>query len=96
VQIKGYCLPVSRNEFEKGEEKVLLGIAIRYDYFKLNKKKVKHIILIILIFLVTLVGGNSPNEGNVYARNPNTGIFGPVCDDAWDVMGVSQKICVTN
>jgi len=35
-----------------------------------------------------LVGGNGPHEGNVYARNPITGIFGPVCDDAWDIRSV--------
>lgn len=45
------------------------------------------------LILVTLVGGKTPNEGNVYARNPDTGIFGPVCDDAWDVMGVRSNIC---
>lgn len=27
--------------------------------------------------------------GNVYARNPSTGYFGPVCDDGWNVFNVS-------
>ena len=33
---------------------------------------------------VELVGGSAPHEGNVHARNPATGIFGPVCDDGFD------------
>jgi hypothetical protein len=34
--------------------------------------------------IVVLVGGSGPHEGNVYATNPETGIFGAVCDDYWD------------
>ena len=34
---------------------------------------------------VQLVGGSNPNEGNVYAQNPVTGIYGPVCDDGFDL-----------
>ena len=34
------------------------------------------------------MGGSSSNEGNVYALNPDTGVNGPVCDDAWDMDNV--------
>jgi len=34
---------------------------------------------------VYLVGGETSNEGNVYAYNPTQDIDGPVCDDySWD------------
>ena len=45
-----------------------------------------------LCVLVSLVGGDSPEEGNVYAKNPSTGIYGPVCDDLWDLQDVSSEI----
>jgi hypothetical protein len=32
-----------------------------------------------------LVGGSSSNEGNVFATNPTTGYYGPVCDDFWAI-----------
>jgi hypothetical protein len=44
-----------------------------------------------MIFLkpaVVLVGGPSNAAGNVFARNPATGIYGPVCDDNWDILDV--------
>jgi hypothetical protein len=28
-----------------------------------------------------LVGGPTSNSGHVFARNPRTGYYGPVCDD---------------
>ena len=34
------------------------------------------------------MGGSSSNEGNVYALKPDTGVDGPVCDDAWDMDNV--------
>ena len=34
---------------------------------------------------VALVGGSSDNEGNVFATNPTTGYYGPVCDDGWAI-----------
>lgn len=37
--------------------------------------------LILANHLVVLVGGSSPNEGNVFALNPATNHYGPVCDD---------------
>ena len=40
------------------------------------------------LFLVTLVGANGYSQGNVYASNYETGVFGPVCDDAWNLEGV--------
>ena len=33
--------------------------------------------------------GPTPNEGNVYAKNPVTGTYGPVCDDGFDEHAVS-------
>ena len=36
-----------------------------------------------------LVGGETELSGNVYALNPATGIYGPVCDDNWDIEDVS-------
>jgi hypothetical protein len=41
---------------------------------------------------VELVGGSAPNEGNVYAQNPVTGIYGPVCDDGFDV-NAANVVC---
>jgi len=38
---------------------------------------------------VYLVGGASSNEGNVFAFNPDSGIFGPICEDTWDKHDVS-------
>jgi hypothetical protein len=37
---------------------------------------------------VYLVGGSTVNEGNVYAFNPDTEIFGPICEDTWDKLDV--------
>ena len=28
-----------------------------------------------------LIGGSVAGTGNIFARNPTTGIYGPVCDD---------------
>ncbi len=39
---------------------------------------------------MALVGGDSSLSGNVYATNPKTGIYGPVCDDFWDNTDVSE------
>ena len=39
---------------------------------------------------VALVGGSSDNEGNVFATNPTTGLYGPVCDDGWAI----EEVCV--
>ena len=33
--------------------------------------------------------GLKPNEGNVHATNPASGLFGPVCDNNWDINDVS-------
>ena len=38
---------------------------------------------------VVLVGGTATGNGNVFARNPTNGIYGPVCDDSWDISDVS-------
>ena len=39
-------------------------------------------------FAVILKGGLQPYEGNVFATNPTTGIFGPICDDFWSMKDV--------
>ena len=44
------------------------------------------------LFLVTLVGANGYSQGNVYAKNLETGVFGPVCDDAWNLEGVKSYV----
>ena len=36
-----------------------------------------------------LKGGKNNFEGNVYALNPTTGVFGPICDDFWSMKDVS-------
>jgi len=41
---------------------------------------------------VALVGGNLYNSGNVYATNPSTGVYGPVCDDQWSLRAVSLQL----
>ena len=43
-------------------------------------------------FSVTLVGGNGYSQGNVFARNVETGVLGPVCDDAWNLEGVISLV----
>lgn len=40
------------------------------------------------VFSVFLVGGIDVNEGNVFATNSATGIYGPVCDDNWNYNAV--------
>ncbi len=51
---------------------------------RLNKKNEK--------LSVVLVGGSSKKSGNVFAKSPITGSFGPVCDDRWDINDVSLNI----
>ena len=45
----------------------------------------KHNVILINFFIhldfMVLVGGTTPNSGNVFAKNPTTGYYGPVCDD---------------
>jgi hypothetical protein len=41
-----------------------------------------------------LIGGPTSNSGHVFARNPRTGYYGPVCDDFFgdaDVRLFEQK-----
>ncbi len=42
-----------------------------------------------LVSLVALIGGTGPHEGYVYALNPVTKIYGPVCDDYFNINAVS-------
>ena len=44
---------------------------------------------------VILVGGTGPQEGYVYALNPATQNYGPVCDDYFDIKAVSENLVVT-
>jgi hypothetical protein len=44
-----------------------------------------------IFFSVYLVGGESSNEGNVFAFNPANGIDGPVCDDSMTFENVNQN-----
>ena len=49
-------------------------------------------------FLVYLTGGTDINEGNVFAYNPVTNIFGAVCDDDWtqrNVRKMAEFISIT-
>jgi hypothetical protein len=48
--------------------------------------------IFLLLLAVKLVGGSGPFEGYLYATNPATGIYGPVCDDYIDqnINGVSE------
>jgi len=39
---------------------------------------------------VSLIGGNSPHEGNVIALNPVTGLRGPICDVNWSIKEVKK------
>ena len=41
------------------------------------------------------MGGSNEHEGNVHALNPRTGVFGPVCDDRWDIQSVSVNLFAT-
>ena len=45
-------------------------------------------IIFLLSISVSLVGAESPNEGDVYAFNPDTETFGPICEDTWDKLDV--------
>ena len=44
---------------------------------------------------VVLVGGTGPQEGYVYALNPATKNYGPVCDNYFDIKAVSKNIVET-
>ena len=46
--------------------------------------------LIKIIVAIALVGGPSTNAGHVYARNPQTGYYGPVCDDGFGDLDVRK------
>ncbi len=39
---------------------------------------------------VVLVGGPDSSSGNVFARNPTTGVYGPVCDDNFELVDVTM------
>ncbi len=41
-----------------------------------------------MIIAVALVGGTGPFEGVLYATNPTTGTYGPVCDDYFTLKSV--------
>ena len=44
-----------------------------------------------VISAVVLVDGTSSNNGYLYATNPATKIYGPVCDDLFTLKAVSSN-----
>jgi hypothetical protein len=38
---------------------------------------------------IALLDGTKTGSGNVFAKNPVTGYYGPVCDDYWTLADVS-------
>ena len=42
---------------------------------------------------VVLIGGPGPQEGYLFALNPATKTYGPVCDDAFDLKSVRLRLC---
>ena len=49
------------------------------------------LLLLLIKLSVMLKGGTNNFEGNVYALNPTTGVFGPICDDFWSMKDVRYK-----
>jgi hypothetical protein len=47
-----------------------------------------HLVTLVAGPTLALVGGPNSYSGNVYARNPTTGYYGPVCDDNFDISDV--------
>jgi len=45
---------------------------------------------------VELIGGPAVGSGTLYARNPTTGIYGPVCDDNFALPDVCSPLLKTN
>jgi hypothetical protein len=43
-------------------------------------------------FSVNLVGGSHVYEGNLFATNPQTGVYGPVCDNFWSMDNVRARV----
>ena len=39
---------------------------------------------------IELRGGDVPHEGNIWTWDPRQGIWGPVCDDCYDIEDVSS------
>jgi hypothetical protein len=52
----------------------------------------KKTFLLKYFFLVHLVGGIDVSEGNVLAYNPANGMYGPVCDDMWNLEDVTNFV----
>jgi hypothetical protein len=46
------------------------------------------------LFSVKLVGGSNELEGNVFAKNPKTELYGPVCDDNWTIENVRNFLTI--
>jgi hypothetical protein len=43
---------------------------------------------------VELIGGDNYMSGNVFAKNPSTGTYGPVCDTYWSMKEVSTQFAL--
>ena len=64
-----------------------------FDHIALmNQKYNKNLLLKTFLILVHLVGGIDVSEGNVLAYNPANGMYGPVCDDMWNLDDVTNFI----
>lgn len=57
-------------------------------FFNIMRNKSANVTLFSGTGLVFLIGGPSSNAGTLYARNPTTGIYGPVCDDNFAIPDV--------
>jgi hypothetical protein len=64
----------------------------KLNIFSIIKQPILHVFN--LFIDVALLGGPSPQEGYLYALNPVTKIFGPVCDDYFDNNAVSTIMTI--
>jgi hypothetical protein len=47
----------------------------------------------VIFYHAVLIGGIDGSEGNVLAYNPANGMYGPVCDNMWNLEDVCNKLC---
>jgi hypothetical protein len=62
-----------------------------FNLFQKNVGKPYSKSLYLCFSIVKLAGGSNFKEGNVYAMNPDSEMFGPVCDDQWTLENVGEK-----